>query len=277
MTRKRHTSKKHLSHKEKKTYQLLHWIGFGIVVVIMTCITAYGFSLSWRPERIVFHSAPDVPISRVWVALANNIWIGHLNKSPKYQAMVKDARQLHDTLTKSVFSEGDFFEEHFVLFAQMRQVLWINIVTYLDESVDREVALDGYIQTLKDLGSAGSEKITLLRQNKATHAAPLEGLKTEIQNTQSQIEMSYAARDSSAIFELIQKLWELRWIEQEHKNIVVFTSILEREYMPMLQDIEGRLVVIESNKPALTQWITVTLPEKTSLQTLKNLNIFTSQ
>lgn len=79
-------------------------------------------------------------------------------------------------------------------------------MTYLDESVDREVALDGYIQTLKDLGSLGAEKVTLLRQNQATHVAPLEGLKTEIQNTQSQIEMSYAARDSSAIFELIQKL-----------------------------------------------------------------------
>lgn len=52
---------------------LMQWLGFGLSALIIVIATAYGFSLSLRPNSFSLDSAPEEPLALIGVALANNI------------------------------------------------------------------------------------------------------------------------------------------------------------------------------------------------------------
>lgn len=111
-------------------------MGFGIVVVVMTCISAYGFLLSLRPH-VTFQSAPSVPLSLVGVALGNNIGSDTYRMSPAFSQLVTDTHNIQKSLSVNVFQEGNFFDEHFQHIDHMNELMKRDIVTELEQSENR--------------------------------------------------------------------------------------------------------------------------------------------
>lgn len=95
--------------------------------------------------------------------------------------------------------------------------------------------------------------MTSIRENLGVHMPLMEGLQGDIKATQSHIEFLYGSRDGAGIFADLLKLADLRTKEQEHKNIVVFSRLLEREYLPLLSSINARLTVLNANIVPLSE------------------------
>ena len=239
-------------------------------------VTAYGFSLSLRPNSITLDSAPEEPLALVWVALANNIGTGIPRSNQIPVNLPQDVGTVQAAIVRDGFGWTDFFDEHFQRISELTEVASIDLIAYLRVHPDKTVALDNYIAQLEEKREdalTATQSLTLLKD---FHINAITGVQSDIKNAQAAVEQSYAQKNSDDIMNGIARLEELHIEEQEHRNIVIFSERFLAEYKTLISWTDKKLTVIKANTAALIQGITVSLPAGIDVNMLKDLKLFST-
>ncbi len=255
----------------------LHWIGFGVAAASITLLTAYGFSLSLKPNSFTLDSAPEAPLAMVGVALSNNIGTGIPRAQEIPVNLPADVPVVQEAIIKDGISGVGFFEEHFPRISELTEIVNIDVVSYLRLHPDKQNALENYINQLEEKKNESEEAMNGLNQLNALHTNALPSIQSEIKNKQNSIESSYNDRDGVAIIRSLSELEELRIQEQEHKNIIVFSARIAAEYNTLITAANQKLVVLRANMAPLIQGVTVKLPQGININALKELKIFATE
>jgi hypothetical protein len=263
--------------KWKISIDSLHWVGFSIAAIGITLLTAYGFSMSLRPNSFTLDSAPEAPLAMVGVALANNIGTGIPRANEIPVNLPADVPLVQQAIVQGGISGVGFFEEHFPRISELTEILNIDVVAYLRIHPDKQNALENYINQLEEKKNESEEAMNALKQLNALHANTLPGIQSEIKNKQASIESSYNNRDGGSIMNQLADLEELHIQEQEHKNVVVFTSRIAAEYNTLITAANQKLTVLRANMAPLIQGVTVKLPQGININALKDLKIFATE
>lgn len=177
----------------------LHWVGFSIAATSIILLTAYGFSLSLKPNSFTLDSAPEASLAMVGVALANNIGTGITRANEIPVTLPADVAIVQEALIQDGISGVGFFDEHFPLISELTEILNIDVVSYLRLHPDKQNALENYINQLEEKKNESEEAMNALNQLNALHSSTLPGIQSEIKNTQAAIESSYNNRDGVSI------------------------------------------------------------------------------
>jgi hypothetical protein len=255
----------------------LHWIGFSIAALSITLLTAYGFSMSLKPNSFTLDSAPEAPLAMIGVALANNIGTGIPRANEIPVNLPADVAVVQQAIVQDGISGVGFFEEHFPRISELTELLNIDVVAYLRIHPDKQNALENYINQLEEKKNESEEAVNALNQLNSLHANTLPGIQSEIKNKQAAIESSYNNRDSGSIMNQLSDLEELHIQEQEHTNVVVFTSRIAAEYNALITAANQKLTVLRANMAPLIQGVTVKLPQGININALKDLKIFATE
>lgn len=123
-------------------------------------LTAYGFSLSLRPNSFTLESAPEESLAVVGVALANNIGtdIPRANEIPV--DLPADVSVVQDALIREGIDSTSFFDNHFTRISEFTELLNIDVVNYLRIHIDRSTALESYISQLQEKKQDGEEALS---------------------------------------------------------------------------------------------------------------------
>ncbi len=242
-----------MNRKNRKKSATLHWLGFIVSAIVIILATAYGFSLSLRPNSFSLDSAPEEPLALVGVALANNIGtdIPRANSLPANLA--QDVGGVQSAIMRDGFGGESFFAEHFQRLSELSEVLGIDVVSYLRVHPDRRTALENYIQQLTDKKGEAKVAATTLTQLRDFHSNALKGNQDEIKTAQASIEQSYAQKNGEDIIQSLAHLEELHIEEQEHKNITIFAQRFILEYNTLIATSEKKITVLSANTAALIQ------------------------
>lgn len=250
-------------HKSSQLSDILHWIGFSLFALGIILLTAYGFSLSLRPNSSSLESAPEAPeasLAFVGVALSNNVGtdIARANNIPV--ELPADVVPVQNALVKAGITHEGFFETHFTKIATLQELLAIDVVSYLKLQSDKSVALEQYIEKLQKSKEDAKEELTSLEQLLNLHKNAITPLNDQIKNKETAIQTSYKNRDGSNVTLGLIELEELQIEMQEHKNIVIFSGRLGSEYSILLAAITERITVLQANIAPLVAGVTVKLP-----------------
>ncbi len=262
------------SFRFKRYSDAVQWFGFVCLALLIITLTAYGFSLSLRPNSFTLNSAPEEPLALVGVALGNNIGTDIPQADAVPVRLSEDTARVQEAIVQNPITGEIFFQEHFKRIGELTEILQIDIVQYLRLQPNRLSGLENYIDQLDRAKNDAKEAMNTLTQQADLHAGILPSIQEEIKNTQNSLENAYNNRDSSAIIKGLVQLEELRIEEQEHRNNTVFSRRLAREYAALIQASEQRITVLRANAAALAQGITVRLPEGVNIAALKELKLF---
>lgn len=256
---------------------MLHWLGFGIVASGVIIATAYGFSLSLRPNSFTLDSAPEAPLALVGVAVANNIGTG----LPRANEIPVDLPGDVSVVQNAIIREGvygtGFFESHFPRISELTELVNLDIVSYLRLHPDRLSALENHIARLEEEKQEAEESLASLGQLHSLHTNALPGITQEIRATQAAIETAYNNRDGDSILRGLSQLEELRIQEQEHNSTALFAQRIGIEYRTLIAVASQKIIVLRANIDPLVQGVTVKLPQGVDINTLKALKIFATQ
>lgn len=265
-----------LRKRKKLRTDIKQWIGFGLSALIIIAATAYGFSLSLRPNSFSLESAPEEPLALIWVALVNNIGTNIPENSDIPVHLPQDVNPVQNALMRANTLWENFFDEHFRFLSEFSEIANLNLVEYLRLHTDKKDSLDTYIQKLDEKIEEAKLINNSLSQLHDFHNNAYTTLQTDIKNAQNTVEQAYKNQNSNDIMQWITHLEELHIEEQEHKNIVIFTQRIALEYSRLITLSEKKLVIIRANTEALAQWITVSLPIGSDVNVLKDLKLFST-
>lgn len=252
-------------------------MGFIASALCIIAITAYGFSLSLRPNTLTLNSADEEPLALVGVALANNLGTDIPRSNSIPVNLPQDVQGVQSAIMKDGFGGEDFFSEHFERINAFREVANIDVIAYLQAHPVKMPALESYIQQLTEKTEEAKTAVATLTQLNNFHINALSTSQINIKNAQSAIEKSYSEQNSADIMDGLAYIEELHIEEQEHKNISIFAKRFLLEYNAIINASEKKLTVLKANSAALTQWITVSLPAGIDIKTLKDLHLFSTE
>jgi len=188
------------NHKKSLT-NLIHWLSFILSALFIVLITAYGFSLSHRPNSFSLDSAPEEPLALVGVALANNIGTDIPRSAEIPVNLPQDVGTVQAAIMKDGFGGQDFFDEHFKRLSELKEVADIDIVAYLRVHPDRMIALEEYIQQLTDKKEEAKVAVTTLTQMKDFHNSAVTTSQADIKTAQAGVEQAYGQKNSDDIMQ----------------------------------------------------------------------------
>lgn len=123
-------------------------------------LTAYGFSLSLRPNSFTLESAPEESLAVVGVALANNIGTGIPRSNEIPVDLPADVSVVQNALNRDGIDDVSFFDNHFARLSEFTELLNIDVVDYLRVHVDRSTALESYISQLQEKKQDAEEALS---------------------------------------------------------------------------------------------------------------------
>ncbi len=264
--------------RKRKNYRknIKQWIGFVLSALIIVAATAYGFSLSLRPNSFSLESAPEEPLALIGVAIVNNIGTNTPEKNDIPVSLPQDVAPVQAALMRDGDLGENFFDEHFRFLSEFNEITNLNLVEYLRLHTDKKDSLDTYIQKLDEKKEEAKIVVNSLSQLHDFHNNAYNTVQTDIKNTQNNIEQAYKNQNSAEIIQWITHLEELHVEEQEHKNIVLFTQRISLEYARLITLSEKKLVIMRANTEALAEGITVSLPVGSDVNVLKDLKLFST-
>ncbi len=265
-----------LRKRKNSRKELKQWIGFGLSALIIIAATAYGFSLSLRPNSFSLESAPEEPLALIGVALTNNIGTDIPEKNDIPVNLPQDVAPVQAALMHDSALGENFFDEHFRFLSEFTEIVNLDLIAYLHLHADKKDSLDTYIQKLDTKKEEAKVVVNSLSQLHDFHNNAYATVQTNIKNAQNAIEQSYKSQNSAEIMQGIAHLEELHVEEQEHKTIVLFTQRIALEYTRLITLSEKKLVIIRANTEALAQGITVSLPVGSDVNVLKDLKLFST-
>lgn len=214
-----------------------------------------------RDSGSTLNSAPQESLALVAIAVANNVGTGASRSteipiiSPNDVVTVENA-VIHDAMDGEVF-----FSDNFQQLSEYEEVAKIDIPTYLKAKINKQDALENYIDELTRYTEKAKSTLQSINAQALVHKSALQTVQTDIKNTQAKIESSYKNRDSTSIMNNIADLDEFILIQQDHKYGQIFDQQIASEYQSIIQFSENKLQVLKANIPALVQGITVNLPK----------------
>ncbi len=137
----------------------LHWVGFSIAAMTIIVLTAYGFSLSLRPNSFTLDSAPEESLAVVGVALANNIGTDMPRANEIPVDLPADVSIVQNAIIRDKIDDTSFFSNHFTRISELVELLNMDVVNYLRVHVDRSTALENYILQLQEKKQEAEEAL----------------------------------------------------------------------------------------------------------------------
>ncbi len=254
----------------------MQWLGFGLSALVIIAATAYGFSLSLRPNSFSLESAPEEPLALIGVALVNNIGTNIPESNDTPVNLPQDVPLVQTALMKDASVHENFFDEHFLFISEFSEIVKLDLIAYLRVHPDKKDSLNTYIEKLSEKTEEAKIIVNTLSQLHDFHTSAYTTLQADIKNTQNTIEKAYVDRNSSGITDGVDRLEELHVEEQEHKNVAIFAKRIALEYTNIITLAEKKLVIIRANIDALAEGITVSLPAGSDVNMLKDLKLFST-
>lgn len=265
-----------LRKRKNSQKNLMQWVGFGLSAIIIIAATAYGFSLSLRPNSFSLDSAPEEPLALIGVALVNNIGTNVPEANDIPVNLPQDVAAVQAALMHDESVGENFFDEHFLFISEFSEIVKLDLIAYLRVHPDKAESLDTYTQKLSEKTEEAKVIVNTLSQLHDFHNNAYMTLQTDIKNAQNTIEQAYINRNSAEIMQALARLEELHVEEQEHKNIAIFAKRIALEYTNIITFSEKKLVIIRANTEALAKGVTVSLPIGADVNILKDLKLFST-
>ncbi|MEI6711970.1 MAG: hypothetical protein WCK88_07570 [bacterium] len=232
----------------------MDWYGLILAAFVVTGITAYALSLSFgSSSRIVLNSAPQESLALVAIAVANNVGTGASRASEIPVISTQDVVTAENAVVHDAMDGEVFFSDNFQQLSEYEEVAKIDIPTYLKGKMNKQDALENYIDQLTQHTEKAKATLQSITAQTLVHQSALQTVQTDIKNTQTKIEAAYKNRDSSGIMNSIADLDEFVLIQQDHKYGQIFGQQIVKEYQNVIQFSENKLQVIKANMPALVQ------------------------
>ena len=159
------------------------------------------------------------------------------------------------------YDDENFFVSHFILLDELREILELDVVSYLDAHTDKTAAFEAYVLQLDEYTDRTSQARNNLIRLRDLHVASLPSAKEKIKNLEGQVESAYVNRDVPALTNTLVALEEARIEEQEHSDVVLFSRQMIAEYDELIDLSNQKLTVLRANADALVKGVTVTLPK----------------
>jgi hypothetical protein len=261
----------------KVSKDMLHWFGFWLVAAGVIVATAYGFSLSLRPNSFTLESAPEESLALVGVALANNLGTGIPRSNEIPVDLPGDVSAVQNAIIRDGVYWVGFFDDHFPRISEFTELVNLDVVAYLRLHEDRAWALENYIARLEEKKQETEASLAQLGQLHSLHTNALPALRQEIKNTQAAIEVAYNNRDGASIIRGLSQLEEFRIQEQEHRSTALFAERIGIEYRALIAAAAQKITVLQANTEPLIQGVTVKLPQGIDINALKALKIFATE
>lgn len=239
-------------------------------------MTAYGFSLSLSPS-LMLDAAPDEPLALVGVAIANNLGTDLSRAAEIPVELPADVMIVQDALMQDTLTSDNFLLDHFRAIDDYAELVNIDIIAHLASKTDRKQSLERYIEVLQTATEVSQASLDQLTSQAEMHESAVANMIEQRATAQADIEMAYDRRDADVILATLISLDEITATEQNHRHVAVFSRRMAREYQSLIASANAKMTLLRANIDSIAQGITVNLPTGTSLQSLKNLNIFSSQ
>lgn len=159
---------------------------------------------------------------------------------------------------------------------QYIELLRTDIISLLDNSGDRGVALDEHIDLLKSAYTKTSERLLLIDEQTRDLSSRIEAAGVTLATTKQKMEEKYQNKDPKDIDKIIEDFSKAKEDESRARAYMVYLERFRSGYIVLQTQNKKLLDTLINNREALIKRATVIIPD-TGSDLLKKLNLIQTE
>ncbi len=215
-------------------------------------------------NKYTFKSADSSDLWRVGVAISTNVWIWFTKRQTTPIKSYQDVPKLETIIWNPDLVVWDIIDANMLIIKEYLNLLRVDVLDLLDNSIDREEALDDLISQLELRYKDWASNISILQSYTVTLSNTMTSTDSQVETLKTKISADSKNFDSDSSIENIETYTNLKQEYYKNKIILVFVSNFIRQYSYLNAYNKNLLDTLINNKEAIVNKSKVIIPDSGS-------------